>query len=151
MELWHIWIVVGFIMLILEIFTAGFVVASFGVACFIAAVVSYFRYSLVVQLITFSITTLVIIFTIRPFFMKIFRRLDSSQATGIAALVGKKATVTEMIKNSENLGRIKISGQDWKARSINDNTIEKGANVVILKIEGVTAIVERAQPDEKNE
>jgi membrane protein implicated in regulation of membrane protease activity len=60
--------------------------------------------------------------------------------TGTAALIGCSATVLEQVNRDG--GRVKIGGEIWSARSYDDDqVIEAGDRVEVLKIDGATALV----------
>lgn len=141
MEIWHYWIIAGIILVIAEIFTPGFLLASFGVGAFGGSLLAYFECSFKIQLLGFSFLTLAVFFGIRPVYMKYFRRFGEQRETGVNALIGKSFKVTEKIINEDNTGRIKIGSESWLARSQNNGTIEAGEMVTISKIEGSTAYV----------
>jgi len=62
--------------------------------------------------------------------------------TGGAALVGKRAIVLERIANNEGVGCVKIDGEVWTARSLDeDEVIEPGTVVEVMQIKGATALV----------
>ncbi len=143
MELWHIWLIAGILLFIFEIFTPGFVLASFAIACVFSGLASLLGYNFKIQIFVFSIITLIVFFTIRPLLCKYFYRFDDPLKTNVDALIGKTARVLEKIQNADNAGRVKIEGEDWKARSESGEVIEEGELVVVKKIEGVTVIVNR--------
>ncbi len=143
MELWHFWVMLGILLIILEIFTPAFVLGSFGLASLATAIVAALGYNLKFQFAAFSIFTLVVFFTIRPVLKKYFYRFDDQLKTNVSALVGRAGKVLETIQNSENRGRVKIGGEDWKALSIDGEEIHEGEMVIIRKIDGATAYVEK--------
>ena len=60
--------------------------------------------------------------------------------TGTAALIGSKALVLEQV--DVNGGRVRIGGEEWSARAfMEDQVLEPGARVEVVKIEGATALV----------
>lgn len=60
--------------------------------------------------------------------------------TNVAALVGASARTLDDV--SEIAGRIKLRGEVWTARVEDDaDTIPEGAEVVVVRIQGATAIV----------
>jgi membrane protein implicated in regulation of membrane protease activity len=143
MEWWHFWLIVSFILFILEIFTPGFVLASFGVSSIFTAIFSAFGISFRLQLLVFAVATLVVFFTIRPLFKKYFYRFDDPLRTNVHGLLGKTAKVIEEIDNDENQGRVQIGGEDWRARAEHGDKIEVGNLVKVIRIEGATAFVEK--------
>lgn len=59
--------------------------------------------------------------------------------TGVAALVGQSAEVTEIV--SDSAGRVRLAGEIWSARTIGPDEIAVGATVTVVEIDGATAIV----------
>ncbi len=143
MESWHYWIIVGILLIITEIFTPGFLFASFGLGAFGSGLTAYLGFGFKYQLLAFSAVTMFIFFGIRPIYKKFFSRFDDQRKTGIEALLGKDAIVTEPIVNSDNGGRIQIGGENWKAMSENNEDIEAKETVIITRIEGATAYVKK--------
>jgi membrane protein implicated in regulation of membrane protease activity len=88
----------------------------------------------------FLAASILTLLSVRPL---VTRRLHSGPAlrTGGAALVGKHALVTERISNHEGLGRVRIDGELWTARSLDDHVIEPGTSVEVVDIKGATALV----------
>ena len=69
-------------------------------------------------------------------------RMPPQIRTGAAALVGKQAIVLERIANDEGVGCVKIDGEVWTARSLDeDQVIERGTRVHVIEIRGATALV----------
>ena len=67
-------------------------------------------------------------------------KLPPHMRTGSAALIGTSATVLEQVNRDG--GRVKIGGEIWSARSYDeDQVIEAGDRVEVLKIDGATALV----------
>jgi membrane protein implicated in regulation of membrane protease activity len=60
--------------------------------------------------------------------------------TGTAALIGSRALALEQV--SHHAGTVKIGGEVWTARTYDeDDVIEPGERVEVMKIEGATALV----------
>ena len=141
MEMWHLWVIAGIVMFVLEIFTPVFIEASFGVGCFAAAIAAIAGVDFKLQLLVFAITVLAVFFGVRPFFQRYVVRYSEPRKTGVEALIGRTCKVIETINNVENTGRVQIGGETWKASSENGETIEAGETVIVKRIEGVTAYV----------
>ena len=58
-------------------------------------------------------------------------------------LIGMDGIVTMDIYNKEETGQIKVRGQYWSARNIEDDVIPTGSRVKIISIEGVHANVQK--------
>ena len=141
MEIHHYWIIFGIILMIAEIFTPGFLLASFGIGAFGGSLFAYWDFEFKVQLFVFSAVTMLVFFGVRPLYNKYFYKLDDQRKTGVNAFIGNNYKVTENINNSENSGRVRIGSESWRARSENDESFKKGEMIKVKKVEGSTLIV----------
>jgi|TARA_Y100000310_G_C20273605_1_gene619198 membrane protein implicated in regulation of membrane protease activity len=141
MEIHHYWIIFGIILLIAEIFTPGFLLASFGIGAFGGSLFAYWDYAFKVQLFVFSVVTMFVFFGIRPLYNKYFHKLDDQRETGVNALIGNNYKVTENINNFENTGRVQVGSESWRARSENNELFETGDLIKVNKVEGSTLFV----------
>ena len=67
-------------------------------------------------------------------------RLPALSRTGVDALVGRKAIVTQTVDAIG--GRVRIGGEEWSARAYLDGQVlEEGSTVDVIQIEGATALV----------
>ncbi len=85
--------------------------------------------------------------TLRPYLLRSMRARGATlPETNVAALRGAKGRTLETV--SETGGRIKLRGEVWTARVQEDaDSIPEGVDVVVLKIDGATAVV---APEEEN-
>jgi membrane protein implicated in regulation of membrane protease activity len=141
MEIHHYWIIFGIILMIAEIFTPGFLLASFGIGAFGGSLFAYWGFEFKVQLFVFSAVTMLVFFGVRPLYNKYFYKLDDQRKTGVNAFIGNNYKVTENINNSENSGRVRIGSESWRARSENDESFKMGEMIKVKKVEGSTLIV----------
>lgn len=70
-EIWHIWIIIAVLLFIVEIFTTGFLTAALALGCIAAGISSYFDYGIKIQLLSFSIGTLIGFFWCATFYAQI--------------------------------------------------------------------------------
>jgi hypothetical protein len=136
---WYIWIAIGIICIIIEIFTAGFYSFSIGLGCLVTGLFAKLFPGFPAQIIIFSITSITS-FLLMKRFAKVLLRRDNPQSN-IFALVGKTGTVTSTIfPNSK--GHVRIDSEEWSAVAVDENqTIEKGSVVTIEQTEGNKVIV----------
>lgn len=140
-EIWQIWLIATVLLFIVEIFVPTFFAASLGIGTLVTGVCAYLGFSIEIQLIVFSIVTLASIFAVRPFMLKYAHKENGHVKTNVDALVGKKATVIQTIDNSKNEGRVVVEGDDWKAQTENDEVVESGKKVEIVKVDSTLLIV----------
>ncbi len=139
-NLGHWWSIAAVLLIIIEILSAGFVLGSLGVAAFITAIVAYIGFPIEFQLIVFIASSLVIFFTLRPIAKK-YLAPKKKVETNVHRLIGKKAVVIETIDNFRQTGRVKIDGDDWRARTESQEVIPVGREVIIKVVDSATLIV----------
>jgi membrane protein implicated in regulation of membrane protease activity len=102
------------------------------------AVVAAFQGPVILQMLVALAISLGMLTLVRP---SVVRRLHQGPqlTTGHAALVGKQAVVLETV--DARTGRIKLRGQIWSARSVDESVIAPGATVDVYEIDGATAVV----------
>lgn len=145
MNAWHIWIIIGIIFFIVEIFTPAFFSASLGTGAFITSIAAYYDYSVTTQISVLSGGTLIVFIGVYLLLKLLQNTKSDNRKTGVNSLIGQEAIVIKQIDNANNLGRIKLGGEEWKAYSINGDILEESYIVVVEKIEGVTAYVKHTE------
>ena len=136
-----IWLIASAIMFILEIVTISFLLFFPALGAFLAFLCAIFGASIQVQIITFVISSILLIAFIRPIVTKFFKAKDV--AMNSESVIGKNAVVIKEIDNLHGKGQVKVAGEIWSAVSSTDENIEEGSTVIILKIEGVKLIVKK--------
>jgi membrane protein implicated in regulation of membrane protease activity len=137
---WLIWAIAAVLLSVGEILTPGmFFLGPVALAAVAAAVVALFEVGVVGQLLAFIIGSIATVAFLRP----IARRhlhMPAALRTGTAALEGTKAVVLQRV--DINGGRVRIGGEEWSARAyMEDQVLEPGTRVEVVKIEGATALV----------
>ena len=140
--MWIFWLIAAGVFFIVEMATIGFLVFWLGIGALLAMVTSFITDSILIQVIVFVITsTLLLIFT-RPLVNK-FIKVPKEVKTNAYSIIGKKAIVVKSINNVEGEGQVKIDGDVWSAKSVNDEEIPKDTEVEIAEIDGVKAVVKK--------
>ncbi len=131
------WFAIAGVCAVLEILNLSLVFASFAIGAFFAAISQIFTTNTTLPWIVFALAT-VLSLRLKPIVVRyIFRKTPPSD-TGIAALIGHKATSTSPITDSS--GTIKLKNETWTARS-ESGEIPTGENVTVVRIDGAVAIV----------
>ncbi len=143
LAVWHVWVILGLVLLIAEIFTTGFLVALFGLACAVPAVLSVFGFDMIGQLVGFAAATAVLLIAVRPLCMRFLHREDDAVPTNVDGMVGKEGVVIEAISTDARTGRVKLGGEEWKAVCPFDDLVPVGALVCVRAISGCTVEVDR--------
>ena len=140
MPAWLIWALAAVLLAVGEIVTPGlFFLGPVALAAVVAGVAAAVGLGVVVQLLLFIVGSIASLLVLRP----IARRhlhMPPALRTGTAALEGSKAVVLQRVDASG--GRVRIGGEEWSARAyMEDQVLEPGARVEVVKIEGATALV----------
>ncbi|HEY5843344.1 MAG TPA: NfeD family protein [Mycobacterium sp.] len=87
----------------------------------------------------FLVVSVLLLVVVRPALRR--RMLSGAPGDiGIAALEGKHALVLDRV--SEHKGQIKLDGEVWTARPLNEYDVyEPGDQVTVMRIDGATAVV----------
>jgi len=144
MEDWQIWFIAGIVLVILEIFIPGFVIAGVGIACLVSALASYLGMGYGIQGLVLISVTMFFFMTIRPIFVKFVYASDRSK-TNVDALIGKTGRVITRIDPHTQRGRVLVDGEDWKGVPEESDTFEKNAQVEIVSVSGTKLIVKRKE------
>ena len=132
-EHWHIWLIIAFILLIIEMMSGTyFLLALAGGAAITAAFVGWQEPNLTTQLFVFaaaSAVTYVLLLSFR-------KKKEVANTDGTTHMIGQQVQVVESI---EHQGRVKYKGVLWQAKS--DDSIEKGDMAEIIAVDGSTLTV----------
>ncbi len=149
LEAWHMWVIAGLVLWIIEIFTPGFVLGVFGAACLTVAPFAGANVSFKMQLLIFGIATAIMSLGIRPLILKHFYGREPKIKTNVDALIGKSGLVTEVIDHPRGTGRVKIGGEIWRAITRNESLVEIGQKVTVREVEGNKVVVETVTEKER--
>ena len=140
MESWLIWIIIGAIFIVAEIFSVSFFAGPIGLACLVAALINYAGATATWQLLGFSVTSVGLLLAVRPIWKRMMEDMSNKEVSGIDAYVGRQGKITETVDPQAETGRIKIGGEDWRAVSDKSIIIEEGSLATVIRIEGSKAL-----------
>lgn len=141
MEAWHIWVLIGLALLVVEMFTPELVLGSLALAMFAAAAVAVAGMSLAWQLAAFIAATLMMMLAVRPWLKRALYRGSDRRLTGVQALIGRRGRVTEAVGGERSPGRVRLGGEEWRAVTRDGRDLEIGEDVEVLSVEAATVIV----------
>ena len=132
------WFGVAVICAIIEGMTLGLTTVWFALSAVLMIFVSMLHPPFYVQCVLFALVALLLLFFTRPIALKFLH--TKREKTNADSLIGKKVLVTERMTEFDK-GAVKAGGIVWTARSEKGETIEKGAECKIVRLEGNTAVV----------
>ena len=142
MELWMIWIGLGLICLIIEIFTPGFLFLSFGISAIIAGLFSLIITPVYWQIIIFIVSVFILFINLSKLSKRLYSKVD--KPTNVAALIGKSGYVTEKIGENSR-GYVKIGGEEWPAVEQAQQELAEKTKIVVKEVDGNKLIVEKLE------
>jgi len=145
---WHIWVFVGIGLVIGEIFTAGFLLLWFGVGAFLAAGLALLGAGSIYQMLSFILTSLILIVLSRTIFKRFLFRKEVGISTNVEALIGQEALVMQMIEGRSKRGLVKIGGETWSAIT-EEGRIDRDEVVRVKEVVGNKVSVEKLKSKEE--
>ncbi len=140
---WILWIVLGAILIIAEIFTLGFVLFWFGIGALAAALASWLGFGFGLQFLVFAIVSVALTAMSRTIFVKYFPQDEEAIKTGIDSLPGQIGTVTIASKGALQEGAVKVYGSVWTAFPIDDAVpLVEGEKVEVVRVQGSSVYVQ---------
>ncbi|MFN2516962.1 MAG: NfeD family protein [Pyrinomonadaceae bacterium] len=145
--LWILWIVLGVVLIVAEVFTTGFVLLWFGIGALAAGFAALVGInSLAVQFAIFALVSVALTAASRTIFVNYFSRekTGDSLRTGVDSLPGKIGTVVSSSRGAMQEGAVKVFGSTWTAYpSPGESPLEAGERVRVERIEGSSIYVRR--------
>ncbi|MFD3976008.1 NfeD family protein [Streptomyces cyaneofuscatus] len=138
-DAWVWWLIVAAGLGIPLVLTAMPELGMFAVGALAASVVAALGGGIVAQVLVFVGVSVALLVVVRPIAAR-HRTGQTGHASGIDALKGRQAVVLERVSGAG--GRIKLAGEVWSARSLDEEQVhEPGSQVDVVDIDGATAVV----------
>jgi membrane protein implicated in regulation of membrane protease activity len=137
---WILWTLGAVALAIGEILTPGLsFLGPVALGAVLAAVAAAVGVPVLLQVVVFLVAATAAVGLLRPI-ARSHLHLPAPVRTGTAALVGAKCVVLQRVDATG--GRVRLGGEEWSARAyLDDQVLEPGARVEVVKIEGATALV----------
>jgi membrane protein implicated in regulation of membrane protease activity len=150
---WILWVILGVILIVAEIFTPGFVLLWFGIGAIVAALAALAGLGYPLQFLLFFIVSIALTAASRTIFTKyLMRQIDEGGGykSGADSLPGQVGTVVVSSQGALSEGAVKVYGTTWTAYPAEgEEPLEAGARVVVESVRGASIYVRRAttEPD----
>ena len=143
--LWIIWLVLGVVLVIAEIFTLGFVLLWFGVGALAAALAAYMGLGMGFQFLIFAVISVALTAMSRTIFSNYFSHNDGHmQKMGVDSLPGQIGTVTTASTGALNQSAVRVFGSVWTAYPADGETVlVDGEKVEVVEVKGSSIYVRR--------
>jgi membrane protein implicated in regulation of membrane protease activity len=138
---WQLWFVAALVLGALEIKLSGFVTLWFAIGALVASLVSALGLGINSQLLSFTLVSVALFCASRTIFKRALMRSASPLRTGVEAMVGQEAVVTEALEDPHG-GTVRINGELWMARSL-AGPVAVGDHVTVEQVDGLKLWVRR--------
>lgn len=137
------WLIIGFIMLVIEMFSLSFFAFFIAMGALLTALLTYLGVlpTTALQVIVFCVSSVLFLILLRKLLKKKFSRAKGG--LDYTEFVGDRVNVVKAIPENGR-GKVFYRGTEWDAVSIDSKPIEKDATVTILKMDGIVVIVRRS-------
>ncbi len=134
-----VWIAAAAIFLIIEAVTAAMNSIWFVAGSLAALIAAVLGAPIWVQTLLFIAVSGVCFAILYPRLKRLLKK--DRQPTNADMAIGQECVVTQRIDNLAGTGAVSVGGKTWTARSADGQTIELGAVVTAVSIQGVKLIV----------
>ncbi|MEU0740751.1 NfeD family protein [Streptomyces sp. NPDC006134] len=136
---WFVWLLTAAALGAAEFFTLTLVFGLLAGAALVAAVVAGFGIGILGQLVALGAAAAAGLLIVRPVALRHMAEQPLVRE-GSDALIGKRAEVMQEVTATRGL--IKLSGEEWSARALDESlVIPVGAVVDVMEIDGAKAVV----------
>jgi len=143
---WIVWMMLGVMLVIAEVFTSGFVLLWFGIAALAAALAGLVGLGLPFQFLTFLLVSVGLTAASRTIFVNYFsqEKSGSDLKSGVDGLPGKIGTVVSSSSGALHEGAVKVYGSTWTAfPAEGEEPLEAGDRVEVERVQGSSIYVRR--------
>ncbi len=145
-----LWIILGVVLIIAEIFTLGFVLLFFGIGALAAALAGGLGFGFGLQFLVFASVSIALTAMSRTIFAKYFSQDDENAVKmGMDSLPGQIGTVTLESKGALQEGAVKVYGSTWTAFPIDDTPLIQGEKVEVVRVQGSSIYVQKIEESKK--
>jgi membrane protein implicated in regulation of membrane protease activity len=141
------WVILSALLVVGEIFTAGFFILPFGIGAAVAALFAWAGLGLVWQWAIFLIVSIPSLLLLKRFADRVTEGADLRVAGD--RVLDKVGLVLEEVQPHGFTGLVRIGSEEWRAASDGEERIPAGASVEVLRVDGTHLVVRprSVQPD----
>jgi membrane protein implicated in regulation of membrane protease activity len=142
---WIIWLVLGVVLVLAEIFTLGFVLLWFGIGAFAAALAGMAGAGLITQFLVFAVVSVGLTAMSRTIFANYLSHRDEDTVKmGVDSLPGQIGTVALPSKGALREAAVRVYGSTWTAFPADgESEFVEGEKVEVVSVKGSSIMVRR--------
>ncbi|GGG68308.1 membrane protein [Kocuria dechangensis] len=136
---WLFWLVAVIVLAAVEMLTLDFLFLMMSAAALLAFGLSWITDNFVIQVVAFAVTSVLLIFLVRPVALRRLNRSTPETVSNVARLVGLPCQVLDPV--TARSGLVRLEGDTWSARSLTGESLPTGTDVYVHRVEGATVVV----------
>ncbi len=140
LEPWLIWLIIGIICVIIEIFDPAVFFISLGIGGLVTSPIAALGTPIWLQVLIFGLVSFVVFLLMRKVYERLIKK--NRVETNVYALVGKQGLVLSPITQDVR-GQVKVGGENWSAVLEDNSQANIGDKIQVLSIEGNKLIVKK--------
>jgi membrane protein implicated in regulation of membrane protease activity len=135
-----VWLVVGIVLVVSEIFTLTLVLGLLGVGALVASVLAFAGAGPLLQALGFAAASTALLLFVRPPVKAALDRGGTTERTDPRILTGSTAVVVQRV--TDESGQVRLHGELWRARPYaGTGPVDVGRPVSVAAVEGATLLV----------
>jgi membrane protein implicated in regulation of membrane protease activity len=141
---WWTWILLGLVLLLAEVITAGgFYILFFGVGAVIVGILSSLDLAgpLWLQIVLFPVLSVLSLWLFRE---RLLHLTQGGSRRDVDSLIGESAVAVDEI-GVNAMGKAEMHGTSWNARNVGDKTLARGERCRVDRVDGLTIFVRAEQ------
>lgn len=139
-NVWAVWLTLAALLVVLEMFSGELVLLMFGIGATVSSGASAFGLDWGWTIAVLAAVSTLLLYFVRP---PVMNRLHAGPtlSMGHQRVIGASGVVTQDVTAFD--GRVFVDNDDWTARSGSGETFAIGTPIVVIRLDGVTAIVDK--------
>ena len=133
------WVILSALLIVGEIYTAGFFILPFSIGAAFAAAVAWFGGGLVWQWAVFLVVSVGLLLPLKRFADRVTP--ESPIAVAADRMIGKIGVVIEEVKPHGVTGRVRMGSEEWRAAADGEQSIAVDTPIEVLRVDGTHVVV----------
>ena len=145
-SMWIIWLILAVSLIAIEVFTTAIVALCVAVGCLAGMVSALAHATVTTQVVVMVIFTAIAFVGLVPVLKQFrwYRHTPLSATTNMEALVGREGVLAHDL-GPEQIGRMRIDGDNWQIMHKGDGTIPQGTRVRVTGNDSIILFVRPAE------
>jgi len=150
-NIWYLWLILGALFIVAEMFTSGFVLLWFGIGALVDALLAFSGVvGLPLQILAFLAVSVALTVASRTIFERFLMKGSPGRElkTGMETLPGQIGVVVEPSKGAMREAAVRVFASTWRAFPVEgEDALQEGEQVEVERVEGASVYVRRVESE----